>query len=79
MDQFIGKREKCSRAEFVSEFSKGYLWVEIDKQEQFIDGLTQELERIKERDSFKDQYLESWIEGLKIDLEKDKKLIQEFF
>ena len=76
VDQFVGKREKSSRAEFVSEFSKGYLWVEIDKQEQFIEGLTQELEAMKDRNSFKAQYLETWIESLKIDLEKDKKLIQ---
>ncbi len=76
MDQFVGKREKNSRAEFVSEFSKGYLWIEIDKQEQFIEGLTQELENMKDKNSFKAQYLESWIESLKIDLEKDKKVSQ---
>jgi len=75
LDQFVDKRAKNTNTKFLSEFSKGYLWAEIDKQEKFIEELTQELKNMENRDSFKAQYLETWIESLKIDLEKDKKLL----
>ncbi|MFX1273701.1 MAG: hypothetical protein ACFFBP_11410 [Promethearchaeota archaeon] len=76
MDQLIGGRVNNSDAEFRSEFLKGYLWAEIDKQEQFIEKLSQELKSMKNRDSFDAQYLETWIESLKIDLEKEKQLLK---
>jgi len=76
VDQFTDKRAKLSNAEFLSEFAKGYLWAEIHKQEQFIKDLTQELENMKDKDSFKAQYLEAWIESLKMDLEKEKQLLK---
>jgi len=76
MDQFMGRVEKIMNREFSCEFGKGYLWAEIDKQEQFIKDLTRELEKMKDENSFKAQYLETWIESLKIDLEKEKRLFQ---
>ncbi len=76
VDQFIKDRENRSDAKFLSELREGYLWAEVDRQEQFIEELTQELETMNDKDSFKAQYLESWIGSLKIDLEKDKKLLK---
>jgi len=76
VDEFVDKRAKSSNAEFLSELGKDYLWAEIHKQEQFIKDLAQELESMKDKDSFKAQYLETWIESLKMDLEKEKKQLQ---
>ena len=73
LENFAENTAKNSKAEFLSELAKGQLWAEVDRQEQFIKGLTNELENMEDKDSFKGQYLETWIESLKLDLKEDKK------
>ncbi len=73
VNDIVQVRDKVKENGFLSELAKGYLWAEIRKQEEFIEELTIALEKIKDKDSFKADYLETWIESLKIDLARDKK------
>ncbi|MBN1800805.1 MAG: hypothetical protein JW891_04820 [Candidatus Lokiarchaeota archaeon] len=73
VNEVIQARGKNREDEFLSELGNGYLWAEIRKQEEFIEELTVALDKIKDKDSFKADYLETWIDSLKIDLANEKK------
>ncbi|MFX1238447.1 MAG: hypothetical protein ACFE8P_12105 [Promethearchaeota archaeon] len=72
LDNPIQAKSKNKDDDFVSELANGFLWAEISRQEEFINGLIDALNNLEDNDSLEANYLETWIESLKIDLQKEK-------
>ncbi len=76
MMDIIGKSEKIQDESFISEFANGYLNIEIVEKEDLINEFTEEYQNMEDKDSFKGQYLESWIDVLKTEVKEIKKLLK---
>lgn len=59
--------------QFVSEMARGYIDAEIMEKEKLMKEFSDEYQKMEDKDSFKGQYLESWIYMLKEEIKAIQK------
>lgn len=75
---FVHESVKDNNEDFISELTKGYLWIEINELEQRLKEFSEKYEGLNDKDSFKGQYLEIFIENLKSEIKEKEKLYKKY-